>query len=49
MLGAQGALIGTRFLATPEANILPEHRQHLLTASEEDRFPVATGSEKSAP
>jgi len=35
-LGAQAVWVGTLFLATPEANILPEHRQHLVAASEED-------------
>jgi nitronate monooxygenase len=35
-LGAQAVWVGTAFLATPEANILPEHRQRLLEASEED-------------
>jgi nitronate monooxygenase len=35
-LGAQAVWVGTAFLATPEANILPAHRQHLLQASEED-------------
>ena len=35
-LGAQAVWVGTAFLATPEANILPEHREHLLASSEED-------------
>jgi nitronate monooxygenase len=35
-LGAQAVWVGTAFLATPEANILPAHRDHLLAASEED-------------
>src|SRR5262245_62146205 len=35
-LGAQAVWVGTLFLATPEANVLPEHREHLIAASEED-------------
>ncbi|MFL5295059.1 MAG: NAD(P)H-dependent flavin oxidoreductase [Phenylobacterium sp.] len=33
-LGAAGAWIGTRFLATPEAAIHPQYRERLLAASE---------------
>ena len=36
MLGAVGAWIGTAFLATEEANILPHQKQALLDSSEED-------------
>ena len=35
-LGAQAVWVGTAFLATNEANITAEHRQHLLASSEED-------------
>jgi NAD(P)H-dependent flavin oxidoreductase YrpB (nitropropane dioxygenase family) len=35
-LGAQAVWVGTAFLATPEANITDEHREHLLKSSEED-------------
>jgi nitronate monooxygenase len=35
-LGAAGAWIGTRFLATPEASIHPRYRQRLLDALETD-------------
>ena len=35
-LGASGALIGTRFLASNEANIHPHYRDRLLKASESD-------------
>lgn len=35
-LGASGALIGTRFLASSEANIHPHYRDRLLKASESD-------------
>jgi nitronate monooxygenase len=35
-LGAQAVWVGTAFLATPEANILPAHRSHVLEATEED-------------
>ena len=35
-LGAQAVWVGTAFLATPEANILPEHRRHLVESTEED-------------
>lgn len=35
-LGAQACWVGTAFLATNEANITEEHRQHLLGATEED-------------
>jgi nitronate monooxygenase len=35
-LGAQGAVLGTRFLATPEANAHPQYKNKVLQASEED-------------
>ena len=35
-LGAAGAWIGTRFLATPEAGIHPEYRDRLLKSAETD-------------
>lgn len=35
-LGAAGAWIGTRFLASPEAAIHPEYQQRLLAATEND-------------
>jgi NAD(P)H-dependent flavin oxidoreductase YrpB (nitropropane dioxygenase family) len=35
-LGAQAVWVGTAFLATHEANITDEHRQHLLVSTEED-------------
>lgn len=35
-LGAAGAWIGTRFLATPEASIHPRYRERLLEAAETD-------------
>jgi nitronate monooxygenase len=47
-LGAQAVWVGTAFLATPEANILPEHRQRLLEASEEDTRVTRLYSGKTA-
>jgi nitronate monooxygenase len=47
-LGAQAVWVGTAFLATPEANILPEHRQRLLDASEEDTRVTRLYSGKTA-
>jgi nitronate monooxygenase len=47
-LGAQAVWVGTAFLATPEANILPEHRQHLIEASEEDTRVTRLYSGKTA-
>lgn len=35
-LGAQGVWVGTAFLATPEANLLPELKQRIVDANEED-------------
>ena len=35
-LGAEGVVLGTRFLATPEANAHPIYKQKVLEASEED-------------
>jgi enoyl-[acyl-carrier protein] reductase II len=35
-LGADGVVMGTRFLATPEANAHSEYKAKLVTASEED-------------
>ena len=35
-LGAEGAVLGTRFLATPEANAHPHYKQKLLEAAETD-------------
>jgi NAD(P)H-dependent flavin oxidoreductase YrpB (nitropropane dioxygenase family) len=35
-LGAEGAVLGTRFLATPEANAHPQYKQKLLEAVETD-------------
>jgi len=35
-LGAQGAVIGTRFIATPEAQAAPEYRQAILRSGEAD-------------
>jgi len=35
-LGAQGAIIGTRFIATPEAAAAPSYRRALVESSEED-------------
>lgn len=35
-LGAQGVWVGTAFLATHEANLLPELKQRILDATEED-------------
>jgi nitronate monooxygenase len=35
-LGAQGVWVGTAFLATHEANLLPELKERILDASEED-------------
>ncbi len=35
-LGAQGVWVGTAFLATNEANVLPELKQRILQATEED-------------
>jgi NAD(P)H-dependent flavin oxidoreductase YrpB (nitropropane dioxygenase family) len=35
-LGADGVVMGTRFLATPEANAHPEYKSRLATASESD-------------
>jgi nitronate monooxygenase len=47
-LGAQAVWVGTAFLATPEANILPEHRRHLLQATEEDTRVTRLYSGKTA-
>jgi nitronate monooxygenase len=47
-LGAQAVWVGTAFLATPEANILPAHRQHLIEASEEDTRVTRLYSGKTA-
>ena len=47
-LGAQGVWVGTAFLATPEANILPAHREHLLGATEEDTRVTRLYSGKTA-
>jgi nitronate monooxygenase len=47
-LGAQAVWVGTAFLATPEANILPAHRQHLLDATEEDTRVTRLYSGKTA-
>jgi enoyl-[acyl-carrier protein] reductase II len=35
-LGADGVVMGTRFLATPEANAHPEYKAKLVAANEED-------------
>ena len=35
-LGAQGVVLGTRFLATPEAAAHPIYKQKVLQATEED-------------
>ncbi len=35
-LGAEGAVLGTRFLATPESAAHPHYKQQVLAASEED-------------
>jgi len=35
-LGAEGVVLGTRFLATREANAHPEYKQKLLEANETD-------------
>ncbi len=35
-LGADGVVMGTRFLATPEANAHPDYKAKLISASEED-------------
>jgi enoyl-[acyl-carrier protein] reductase II len=35
-LGAQGAVVGTRFIATPEATAAPAYRQALVAADETD-------------
>lgn len=35
-LGAAGVVLGTRFLATPEANVHPLYQQRVVEASEED-------------
>src|SRR5688572_9586347 len=35
-LGAQGVWVGTAFLATNEAHVLPVHKQHFVEMSEED-------------
>ena len=35
-LGAQGAIVGTRFIATPEATAAQEYRQALLTARQDE-------------
>jgi nitronate monooxygenase len=35
-LGAQGVWVGTAFLATPEANLLPELKERIVNANEED-------------
>jgi nitronate monooxygenase len=37
-LGAVGAWVGTRFLATPEAAIHPDYRRRILAAGEADTF-----------
>jgi nitronate monooxygenase len=37
-LGAVGAWVGTRFLATPEAAIHPDYRRRIFAASEADTF-----------
>src|SRR5436190_5423218 len=37
-LGAVGAWVGTRFLATPEAAIHPDYRRRILAAGEGDTF-----------
>ncbi|HEV7662409.1 MAG TPA: nitronate monooxygenase, partial [Chloroflexota bacterium] len=47
-LGAQAVWVGTAFLATPEANILPEHRQHVVDASDEDTRVTRLYSGKTA-
>jgi nitronate monooxygenase len=47
-LGAQAVWVGTAFLATPEANILPAHRQHLIEATEEDTRVTRLYSGKTA-
>jgi NAD(P)H-dependent flavin oxidoreductase YrpB (nitropropane dioxygenase family) len=47
-LGAQGVWVGTAFLATPEANILPEHKTHLLQSTEEDTRVTRLYSGKTA-
>ena len=36
MLGASGVWLGTRFIATPEANVVPGYREAILVASERD-------------
>jgi NAD(P)H-dependent flavin oxidoreductase YrpB (nitropropane dioxygenase family) len=35
-LGAEGVMVGTRFLATPEANAHPTYKARILSATEED-------------
>jgi NAD(P)H-dependent flavin oxidoreductase YrpB (nitropropane dioxygenase family) len=37
-LGASGVWVGTRFLATPEAEIHPEYQSRVLSADESDSF-----------
>jgi nitronate monooxygenase len=47
-LGAQAVWVGTAFLATPEANIRPEHKRHLLESTEEDTRVTRLYSGKTA-
>ena len=46
--GAQGVWVGTAFLATNEANITDEHKQHLLASTEEDTRVTRLYSGKTA-
>ena len=47
-LGAQAVWCGTAFLATNEANITDEHKQHLLASTEEDTRVTRLYSGKTA-
>lgn len=47
-LGAQAVWVGTAFLATNEANITDEHKQHLLNSTEEDTRVTRLYSGKTA-
>jgi nitronate monooxygenase len=50
-LGAEGVVLGTRFLATPEAAVHPRYRQRVLEATEEETVltPLFGGGWPDAP
>ena len=48
MMGAQGVVIGTRFLATPEAQAAPEYKQAILKAREDSTIRTRAYTGKTA-